>query len=167
MVSKKSRKIPNWKAPGKDGVQGFSIKKLTSLHEQQTTFQLNKILNVNEQLPNWLTYGRTVLCQIDRTKGNSVDNYRPISCLPLMWKFLTGLISEHLYSFLEEEKIFLEEQKDCQRNSRGTKDQVLLDKTVLRDCRRKNTNFAMAGIYYRKRIWFHIVRLVNALSCLE
>ena len=84
---------------------------MTSLHEQQTTFQLNKILNENEQLPNWLTYGRTVLCQIDRTKGNSVDNYRPISCLPLMWKFLTGLISEHLYSFLEEEKIFLEEQK--------------------------------------------------------
>ena len=74
MVSKQSRKIPNWKAPERDGVQGFWIKKLTNLHER-TAFQLNKILNGNQQLPDWLTYGRTVLCQKDRTKGNAVDNY--------------------------------------------------------------------------------------------
>ena len=47
MVSKQSRKIPNWKAPGRDGVQGFWTKKLTNLHER-TAFQLNKILNGNE-----------------------------------------------------------------------------------------------------------------------
>ena len=34
MVSKQSRKIPNWKAPGRDGVQSFWIKKLTILHER-------------------------------------------------------------------------------------------------------------------------------------
>ena len=67
MVSKQSRKIPNWKAPGRDGVQGFWTKKLTNLHER-TAFQLNKILNGNEQLADWLTDGRTVLCQKDRAK---------------------------------------------------------------------------------------------------
>ena len=67
VVFKQSRKIPNWKAPGRDGVQGFWIKKLTNLHER-TAFQLNKILNGNEQLADWLTYGRTVLCQKDRSK---------------------------------------------------------------------------------------------------
>ena len=67
VVFKQSRKIPNWKAPGRDGVQGFWIKKLTNLHER-TAFQLNKILNGNEQLADWLTYGRTVLCKKDRTK---------------------------------------------------------------------------------------------------
>ena len=96
MVSKQSRKITNWKAPGRDGVQGFWIKKLTNLHER-TAFQLNKILNGNDQLLDWLTYGRTVLCQKDRTKGNAVDNYRSISCFPLMWKLLIGIISENLY----------------------------------------------------------------------
>ena len=80
MVSKQSRKIPNWKAPGKDGVQGFWIKKLTSLHER-IAFQLNKILNGNEQLLDWLTYGGTALCRKDGTKGNAVGNYRTISCL--------------------------------------------------------------------------------------
>ena len=78
MVCKQSRKIPNSKAPGRDGVQGLWIKKLTNLDEG-TAFQLNKILNGNQQLPDWLTYGRSVLCQKDRTKSNAEDNYRPIS----------------------------------------------------------------------------------------
>ena len=38
------------------------LKKLTKFHER-TAFQLNNILNGNEQLADWLTYGRTVLCQ--------------------------------------------------------------------------------------------------------
>ena len=57
MVSKQSRKIPDWKAPRRDGVQGFWINKLTKLHEQ-TAFQLNKLLNGNQQLRDWLTYGQ-------------------------------------------------------------------------------------------------------------
>ena len=32
-VTKQSRKIPNLKAPGKDGVQGYWIKNLSNLHE--------------------------------------------------------------------------------------------------------------------------------------
>ena len=73
-----------------------------------------------------------------------MDNYRPISCLPSLWKLLTGIISEHLYRFLEEEKILPKEQKSCKTNSRGTKDQLLLDKAVLRDCKRRSTNLVMA-----------------------
>ena len=34
MVTARSEKIPNWKAPGPDGVQGYCIKKLTALHER-------------------------------------------------------------------------------------------------------------------------------------
>ena len=60
MVSKQSRKIPNWKAAGRDGVHGFWIKKLTNSHEQ-TTFQMNEILNGSEQLADWSTNGRMVL----------------------------------------------------------------------------------------------------------
>ena len=51
MVSKQSRKILNLEAPRGDGVQGFWIKKLTSFHKR-TVFS-NKILNGNEQLPQW------------------------------------------------------------------------------------------------------------------
>ena len=97
---------------------------------------MNKILSGNEHLADWLTYGRTVLYQKDRTKGNPVDNYRPTSCLPLLWNLLTDITSEHLYSFSEAEKLLPEEKKGRKRKSRGSKNQILSDKAVLRDCKR-------------------------------
>ena len=61
MVTSQCRKLPNWKAPGKDGVQGFWLKKLRGLHGRIAK-QLNNILNKEEELPEWLTFGRTILC---------------------------------------------------------------------------------------------------------
>ena len=48
-----------------------------------------------------MTFGKTLLCPKDPTKGNAVDSYRPISCLPLMWKLKTGIFAEKMYSQLE------------------------------------------------------------------
>lgn len=56
MVTSQFRKLPNWKAPGKDGVQGFWLKKLRGLHGRIAE-QLNNILNKEEELPEWLTLG--------------------------------------------------------------------------------------------------------------
>ena len=148
-IRKQCRKIPNWKAPGRDGVQGYWIKNLSSLYEHVSS-QINGILMGEDDLPEWMTHGRTVLCQKDLQKGNTADNYRPITCLPLMWKLLTGVIAEEMYNYLEREKILPEEQKECRRGSRGTKDQLLIDKTVLKDCRKKHTTLSMAWIDYRK-----------------
>ena len=67
MISKQSTKIPNWKAPGRVGFQDFLIKKLAHVYER-TAFQLNKILNGNEQLADSLTHGRKASCQRDKTK---------------------------------------------------------------------------------------------------
>ena len=149
MVLLQSKKIPNWKAPRPDGVQGYWIKKLTSLHERIAE-QTNDMINNGVQIPEWMTSGRTVLCQKDPKKGNAVDNYRPISCLPLMWKLITGIISETMYKFLDENEILPVEQKGCRRRSRGTKDQLLIDKSILADCKRKHKNLAMARVDYKK-----------------
>jgi len=43
-----------------------------------------------------------------------------------------------------------DEQKGCRRNTRGTKDQLLIDKMVLKNCRRRHTNLNMAWIDYKK-----------------
>ena len=40
--------------------------------------------------------------------------------------------------------------EDCKRGSHGTKDQLLIDKLVLKDCRKRHTNLSMAWIDYRK-----------------
>ena len=99
-------------------------------------YQLTRILEFKDDLPSWMTYGRTVLCQQDPGKGNAVENYRPITSLPMMWKLLTGIIAEEVYTYLERENPLPEEQKGCKRGSRGTKDQLLIAKTVLRACKK-------------------------------
>ena len=37
-----------------------------------------------------------------------------------------------------------EEQKGCRRGIHGTKDHLLIDKIVLKDCKKKHTNLSMA-----------------------
>ena len=55
-------RIPNWKAPRRNGVPGYWIKKLSPFHKR-TASQLNEILSDGKRLPEWRTYWRTVLCQ--------------------------------------------------------------------------------------------------------
>ena len=74
----------------------------------------------------------------DPSKGNAVDNYRPISCLPLMWKLMTGTIAESIYNFLNVNDKLPVEQKRCKKKGREDKHQLLIDKTILRDCRKRH-----------------------------
>merc|ERR1711911_225066 len=66
-----------------------------------------------------------------------------------MWKLLTGIFSEKMYQHLEEKELLPDEQKGCRKNSRGTKDQLLIDKMILKDAK-KGKNLAMAWIDYKK-----------------
>ena len=56
------------------------------------------------------------ICQKDPSKGNAVDNYRSISCLPLMWKLMAGTIAESIYHFLDVNDKLLVEQKGWKFN---------------------------------------------------
>ena len=93
-------------------------------------------------IPVWVTTGRAVLCQKGQERGSAVDNYRPISCLPLTWKLMAGIIADSMYEFLAE--------NDALPKNRGTKYQLLIDKMVLADCKRKPKNLAMAWVDYKK-----------------
>ena len=57
---------------------------------------------------------------------------------------MTGILAERMYSHIETENVLPSEQKGCRKGSPGTKDQLLIDKTVLRDCKRRHTNLATA-----------------------
>ena len=76
-------RMPNWKSPGPDLVQGFWLKNFSSLHER-VRLQLKECLD-SGFVPSWLTRGRTSLLQKDKSKGNVASNYRPITCLPLSY----------------------------------------------------------------------------------
>ena len=111
---------------------------------------MDDMINNMMDIPKWMTTGKTIFCQKDLSKGNAVDNYRPISCFPLMWKLMTGIIANSAYEYLEMYNLLPVEQKGCRRSSRGTKDQLLIDKMVLNDCKKRHTNLGMAWIDYKK-----------------
>ena len=71
------------------------MKRLDKIHER-IAIQLNAILEWTKKIPSWMTYRITVLCQKDPVKGNSVENFRPITCVLVVWKLLTGIISEDM-----------------------------------------------------------------------
>ena len=135
-------RMPNWKSPGPDLVQGFWLKSFSSLHER-VRLQLKECLD-SGFVPSWLTRGRTSLLQKDKSKGNVASNYRPITCLPLMWKLLTGVIANQIYAHLDQEKLLPEEQKGCRKGSRGT------NRAVIKEVKSRNKNLAMAWIDHKK-----------------
>ena len=114
-------KIPNWKASGPDGVQGFWLKNFKSMHQWLLKYLAECYKGTT---PAWMTKGRTVLIQKDKSKETLASNYRPITCLPLCWKIFTALLTDEIYAFLENSQSLPEKQKGCRRKSRGTGDQL-------------------------------------------
>ena len=152
-VTKQCRKMSSWKAPGKDGIEGLWIKNLSNLYKR-IAVQINTLLMGDESLPAWMTHGLNVVCQKEPGKGNALENYFPIICLPFMWKLLKGVLAEGMHNYLEQEKLFPEEQKGCRRGNCGTKDQLLIDKTMFKDWKKRHTNLSMAWIDYKKAYGF-------------
>ena len=136
--------MPNWKSPGPDLVQGFWLKNFSSVHER-VRLQLKECLE-SGFVSSWLTRGRTSLLEEDKGKGNVASNYRPITCLPLMWKLLTGVIADQIYAHLDQEKLLPEEHKGCRKGSRGTNDLLYIDRAVIKEVKSRNKNLAMAWI---------------------
>ena len=65
-VTKQLRKMPNWRAPGLDGIQGFWHKRLTNQY-QRITEELNKNMQS-------LSILRTILIRKDPAIDNAVGN---------------------------------------------------------------------------------------------
>ena len=111
-VKGKLKSVPDWKGAGLDKIQGFWLKSFTAAHEVLATV-LNECLE-DRDVPGWLVEGRTILVMKDPKKGTEVGNYRPIGCLNLIWKLLTGIISDKTYH-LEENKLLPDGQKGSRR----------------------------------------------------
>ena len=142
------KKSNNWKSPGVDKVPNFWLKNLEAMHEDIAR-EYTEIIMTPMKSPEWLTQGLTYLLPKNNDTKNP-KNYRPITCLPTMYKILTSIITERTYTFLEENNMLPPEQKGCKRGSYGCKDQLLINKMILEDSRMKKKNLSTAWIDYRK-----------------
>ena len=97
-----------------------------------------------------MTIGRTTLIQKDPSKGNDPNNYRPITCLPMMLKILTAQIREKIYYSLTNCGLFPEEQKGCCKGTRGTVELLYIDQHILDESKTRRKNLTMAWIDNKK-----------------
>ena len=85
--------MPDWKRARPNKIQGFCLKSFTAAVHEVLGTVLNECTEVRD-VPRWLIEERTILLMKDSNKGTEVENYKPIACLNLIWKLLTGVISE-------------------------------------------------------------------------
>ena len=148
LLKKTLKKISNWRTPGHDGRHGFWFKKFTSVHDR-LALEMNRCLQ-GAQVPDWMTKGKTTLIQKDPSKGTAPNNYRPITCLPMMRKILTAQIREEIYYLLISRGLFPNEQKGYRKGSRGIAELLYIDQHILNESKNRRKNRAMAWIHNNK-----------------
>ena len=115
--------------------------------------QLNRLLET-ATIEEWLSTGKTILLMKNKKAGAILSNHRPITCLCTTFKLMTAIIADAIQNHLYKYNLIPEEQKGNRRNSRGT-DQLLIDKIILRNSRRRKTNLHVAWIDYKNSIHYH------------
>ena len=157
------KRIPNWTTSGHDRIHGFWFKKFTSIHGR-LTLETNTCLQ-GAHIPDWMSKGKTILIQKDPSKGTAPNNYRPITCLPMMWKILTAQIREKIFYSLTNGGLFPGEQKGCGKGSRGTAELLYIDQHILNESKTRRKYLAMTWIDYKKK--YDMVPQSWIINCLK
>ena len=141
-------RIPNWKTPGHDGIHGFWFRKFTSIHGRLAV-EMNRCIQ-GAHVPKWMTKGTSTLIQKDSSERIASNHYRPIICLPMMWKILTSKIREKIYYWLTSRGLFPDEQKGCRKGFRDTAELLYKDQHILNESKTRRKYLDMVCIDYKK-----------------
>ena len=118
----KQARMFNWKAAGQ--------RPSTSIFATQSTSQTQT--TSTRVCECWSsTYMDSRRMHSTHERQEQLNSYRLIACIPLMWKLLTSIFSEAMYGHLSCQELLPNEQKGFRKHSRGTKDQLLMDKAIL------------------------------------
>lgn len=83
-------------------------------------------------------------------RNNNPKNYRPITCLPVIYKILTGVITQKIWKHVGKNKILAREQNGCPKDAKGSKELLIIDSLITKQAKKKQRNISMAWIDYRK-----------------
>ena len=147
-------KISNWKTPDHNWIYGFWLQKFTSILNR-LALEIDKCLQ-RAHVPEWMTKEKTILIQKDPNKGTARNNYRPITCLPMMWKILTAQIREEIYYSLNSRGLFPDEQKEYYKGSRGSAWLLYIDQHILNESKTREIYLWPGLTTKRHMIWFRI-----------
>jgi len=124
-------------------------------------------LDNTEGIPPWLAQAKTVLLPKNQ-QTHIAKNYRPIACLNIMYKLYTSCPNSFPCDHCETNSIITPEQAGGRKKVWGTTEQLLLNKTILKEVRSKKRNLYTVWLDYRKafdsvpREWLlHALRLAK------
>ncbi|CAK1582150.1 unnamed protein product [Parnassius mnemosyne] len=141
------RRAPNWKCPGLDGLHHYWLKGFVVCHAVLAR-QFQEALN-QKSLPRLYTTGITHLVPKDQ---NTTDpsQYRPITCLPTIYKTLTSILSARISRHLNSNQVMSRAQNGCRGGGRGTKEPLLIDAVIGKVVKRNRRNLSATWIDYKK-----------------
>jgi len=157
------RTLRNWASPGPDGIQGFWWKCFSSVHLFLYKV-FNQFLMGDMELPIWSPVGGTLLIP-KATDLTNPKNYRPITCLNIIYKLWIGCLTTLMLNHCYSHQILHPAQKGCSRGQLGCVDHLLLTNGVWRQVRSRNRSLSVAWINYRKA--FDSVPHNRLLECLQ
>ena len=91
-VSEAIKKMSDLKGAGVDNLQIYWWKHFSFTHNRLSTF-FSEILNNPETSPEWFMFARTTLAP-KTNKTTHPSKYRPISCLPTVYKIISSMIAK-------------------------------------------------------------------------
>nr|XP_027202540.1 uncharacterized protein LOC113796462 [Dermatophagoides pteronyssinus] len=129
IVKNNIRFLSNWKAPGKDFIYNFWIKKLTSLHNVLINAICEAIKNPNENIDESLYEGITYLIPKKEISSEPKD-LRPITCLSNIYKLTSKTFTTLFNEICEINDIISSNQMGTRNRCQGAKEQSLINKTI-------------------------------------
>jgi hypothetical protein len=138
---------PTQQQPGRDQIQDFWLKQFTATHKHIAAIY-NKVLEA-DQIPEWLTAGIKFLIPKNENTEHP-KNCRPVTCLPTTYKLLTSIMSRHMQQYMDGENLIPKEQKGCHSGTKECKDQLLISKAILQECKHRKKILSMARIDYQE-----------------
>ncbi|XP_045510128.1 uncharacterized protein LOC123705416 [Colias croceus] len=146
-ISAAVRKCPNWKTPGVDGLQTYWLKGFNACHATLAR-QFGEAIE-HRLLPNFLTTGVTYLAPKSNRSADP-SQYRPITCLPTIYKALTSVLAAKIAKHIDGNRILADTQNGCRAGGRGTKELLLIDTVIGQQVKRNRRNLSAAWIDYKK-----------------
>ena len=117
-----TKKLPNNKTPGQDGIDNKLIKNFTKKARVQLTYIANAIL---KQAYYPMAWKKALVIPIPKAKKDNTnpENFRPISLLSSLSKVVEKVILSRLTKHLDDNKVIIDEQFGF-RKGHGTEMQV-------------------------------------------
>ena len=147
-IESATSEFSNWKSPGLDKLHNSWWNKLTTLHPK-VAVAFNKWIFQPENCPDWWTTGQTTLITKEEPTQNP-SNYRLITCLLVMYKILSSIVTSQMSHHINANKIIPNEQKGNASNIYGTIDQLTINEMVMDNVKLKHRNISTARIDYKK-----------------